>query len=82
MKIRDLLVIVFTAIVALLVLGRAALADGGRPTNGAGGDCPALANSRGETGKRRFPSSSSTGCARTPAPRVAAIAVSPPVWIP
>ena len=35
MKIRDLVVILFTAIVALLVLGRAAFADGGRPTNGA-----------------------------------------------
>jgi hypothetical protein len=37
MKIRDLLVIIFTAIVALLVLGRAALADGSAPPGGAGG---------------------------------------------
>lgn len=45
MKIRDLLVILFTAIMALLLLGRAALADGSCPANGAGGACPGLPNS-------------------------------------
>jgi hypothetical protein len=44
MKIRDLLVILFTAIVALLVLGRAAFADEARPMRGArpSGTQPAL----------------------------------------
>lgn len=37
MKIRDLLVIIFTAIVALVVLGRAARADDSCPGDGAGG---------------------------------------------
>jgi hypothetical protein len=41
MKIRDLVVIIFTAIVALLVLGRAARADGACPTAGEGGGCQA-----------------------------------------
>ena len=55
MKIRDLLVILFTAIVALLVLGRAAFADGICPTNGAGGDCPASAGSGGGDPGGSFP---------------------------
>lgn len=40
MKIRDLLVILFTAIVALFVLGRAAFADGALPTTRADSACP------------------------------------------
>ncbi len=39
MKIRDLLVIAFTAIVALLLFVRSALADGSCPGDGAGGSC-------------------------------------------
>ena len=55
MKIRDLLVILFTAIVALLVLGRAARADGICPTNGAGGDCPGGSSSTGGDLEASFP---------------------------
>jgi hypothetical protein len=55
MKIRDLLVIIFTAIVALLVLGRAAHADGPCPMAGAGGDCPVAASSGAGGAPGSFP---------------------------
>ena len=55
MKIRDLLVIIFTAIVALLVLVRAARADGPCPMSGAGGDCPAAASGDAGSADGSFP---------------------------
>ena len=55
MKIRDLLVIIFTAFVALLVLARAAHADGPRPRSGAGGDCPAAASGDAGSASGSFP---------------------------
>jgi hypothetical protein len=55
MKIRDLLVIVFTTIVALLLLARAARADGSCPTMGQGGACPGDASSSGGASGASFP---------------------------
>ncbi len=55
MKIRDLLVIIFTAIVALLVLGRAAFADGACPAQGAGGACPGETSNSGGGSGPSFP---------------------------
>ena len=55
MKIRDLLVIIFTAIVALLVLGRSALADGPCPMEGMGGACMDKMSGSGEGPGPSFP---------------------------
>jgi hypothetical protein len=55
MKIRDLLVIIFTAIMALLLLGRAAHADGSCPTPGEGGGCQGSTSDSGVDPQRSFP---------------------------
>ena len=55
MKIRDFLVIIFTAIVALLVLGRSALADGPCPMEGMGGACMDKMSGSGEGPGPSFP---------------------------
>lgn len=58
MKIRDLLVLVFTAVVALLLLCRASRADGSRPVRGVGGGCQENPGGVGEGGQE---GASSTG---------------------
>jgi len=50
MKIRDLLVIVFTAIVALLLTCHASRADGSRPVHGGSGGCQENSVDAGEGG--------------------------------
>jgi hypothetical protein len=58
MKIRDVLVIVFTAIVALFLLCRASRPDGSRPVHGVGGGGQ---ENRGDAGEGGQEGARSTG---------------------